>query len=110
MDKITNLAPRGLTEAEFCAWVGRAEPGDVLEYHYGFLAVDASAGPLSPAEQKVLRLLARRALWSSNRGLVHLVQQRRGPGSFRYLAIKRRRPRATMIAAAALVDCLVEAA
>ena len=110
MENNTRIALKGFTEAEFCAWVGDAEPGDTLEYHHGHLALDVSMGPLTAAEQKVLRRLARRAFWASKQGLVHLVQQRTGPGRFRYLAIKLSRPRATRIAAAALVDCLVGAA
>lgn len=95
-----------IDEAEFCAWVGRAEPGDILEYHRGHLAADLDAGQ-SPATKKALRALARRAYWASQRDLVHLVQRRVGPRRFSYLAIRRARPRAGRIAAAALVDALV---
>jgi len=109
MNTLASIALRGFTETEFCAWVGRAAPGDVLEYHQGFLALDTTSVRLTPAEQKVLRQLVRRTAWAAKQRLVHLVQQRRGPGIFSYLAIKRQRPRASKIAGAALVDCLVEA-
>ncbi|MCB1489269.1 MAG: hypothetical protein KDJ88_17660 [Bauldia sp.] len=89
-----NTAPR-LSDAEFCFWVGEALPGDTLEYHRGFIAVDVGSGNLSTPEQKALRKLVRSAAWASEAGLVHLVQRRRGPGDFSYLAVKRPRPRST---------------
>ena len=30
-----------ISEIQFCAWVAQAIPGDRLEYHRGYLAVDA---------------------------------------------------------------------
>ena len=35
--------PRPLTDIEFCAWIGQAMPGDRIEYHRGFLGIDATA-------------------------------------------------------------------
>ena len=35
-------APHPISEIEFCGWVGQAVPGDRLEYHRGFLVLDAS--------------------------------------------------------------------
>lgn len=29
-----------LREIEFCAWVAQAGPGEIFEYHRGFLAID----------------------------------------------------------------------
>ena len=89
----TSTTPPRLAEADFCSWVGRAAPGDIFEYHRGFLGIDVAPGTLPAAEQKALRHLARRALWASGEGLVHLVQRRVGPGEFAYLAIRRPRPR-----------------
>jgi hypothetical protein len=38
----TVLRPlRPLADIEFCAWIGQAAPGDRLEYHRGFLGIDA---------------------------------------------------------------------
>jgi len=85
--------PGRLTEADFCTWVGEALPGDTLEYHRGFLALDIAQGALTAPEQRVLRRLAGRAAWAADCRLVHLVQRRRGPGDFSYLAVKRPRPR-----------------
>ena len=36
----TTRASRRLSEMDFAGWVGAAAPGDRLEYHRGFLAVD----------------------------------------------------------------------
>ena len=46
---------------------------------------------LPAAQQKTLRLLARRAAWACEEGFVHLFQRRIGPGEFAYLVVKRRR-------------------
>ena len=35
--------PHASTEADFCGWVGRAAPGDIVEYHRGFLGIDIHA-------------------------------------------------------------------
>lgn len=32
-----------LTEIDLCGWIGQAAPGDILEYHRGFLALDTMA-------------------------------------------------------------------
>jgi hypothetical protein len=86
---------RRLTEIEFAAWVGAAAPGDRLEYHRGFLAVDIVAviSGLSEPERATLKQLAGRAWWASKQRLVHLVQERLGPGHFAYVAIARPKPK-----------------
>ena len=33
---------------QFCAWIAQASPGDALEYHRGFLALDASIDGQTP--------------------------------------------------------------
>ena len=96
------VIPR-LTALEFCAWVGDAAPGDRLEYHRGFLACD-----IAGSELKALRLLARRAAWTAERGLVHLVQCRRGPGYFSYLAIRRPLPRRPRCPGSTRADSVIE--
>jgi hypothetical protein len=80
-----------LTEVELCAWLAEAEPGEALEYHRGFLALDRAAGArrLPEAEQAELGRLADRAWWAAEQGLVHLVQRRRRDG-YRYLIVARR--------------------
>lgn len=84
-------AAQPLDELALCRWIGQAAPGDMLEYHRGFLALDTALFTLSAAEQKTLRLLARRAAWAAEHEFVHLVQRRLDPGLFGYLAIKRPR-------------------
>ncbi len=83
-----------LAEIEFCAWLGQASPGDTIEYHRGFLAMDASHhyATLPDKERRELGRLARRAWWAAERQLVHLVQRRHALNDFSYLAIARPRP------------------
>ena len=85
-------APR-LIEIELCAWVAQAEPGAVLEYHRGFLALDRTAfGRLGDTpSRRALALLGSRAHDLAERGLVHLVQLRHGPEDYSYFAIARPR-------------------
>ena len=89
---ITTIRPKApLTEIQFCAWVAQALPGDRLEYHRGFLVLDAFPGlsKLGDNERTELALLGKRAFWTEGQGLVHLVQERLGPDLFSYLAIAR---------------------
>ena len=83
-----------LSEEEFCDWLGMAFPGDRIEYHRGYLAVDQAAGRslLGDADRRQLSRLARRALIFAEEGRVHLVQRRHGDGDYSYLAIKARIP------------------
>lgn len=84
-----------LDAIQLCAWIAQASPGDTLEYHRGFLALDASIDgqtPKSDARHELGRV-ARRAWWAAEQGLVHLVQRRNGPDDFTYLAIARPRPK-----------------
>ena len=87
----TTYTKRALSEIEFCAWIGQAEPGARLEYHRGFLAHDtiAIASSLSDKDLAELRKLANRAFWAFEAGLVHLVQQRLATDRFSYIAIAR---------------------
>lgn len=86
------LAP---TDLEFCLWAGEALPGEQMTYHRGFLAIDAC--PQSTALEATARLrlngVAQTARWACEKGLVHLVQRRLGPGRFAYLALARPKPR-----------------
>lgn len=93
---MTAPSPPLIGEIEFLGWLGQAEPGDVLAYHRGFLAVDRFFSP-------DLRSLGNRALQATERGLVHLVQRRHGPEDFAYLAIARPKARSEAAELAALV-------
>lgn len=103
-------APLRLTEIELCAWIAQAEPGDVLEYHRGALAIDRLPvmSKLPKAECQRLHLLAERAFAAAEQRLVHLVQRRLGTDHFSYLAIARPKPARANAALAALL--LAEAA
>jgi hypothetical protein len=88
------VAPR-ISEFELRAWATQARPGDVLEYHRGFLAIDRTplGPPMSEEERSALARTGAIAMRLASEGGVHLVQRRLGPGSCSYLAIARRRPR-----------------
>lgn len=93
------------TELAFIAWINQAMPGDVLEYHRGFLAFDVSR--LCVPDRVELLKLAHRAMRGVGLGLVHLVQRRNGPNDFSYLAIARPKPKH---ASASLRSLLLEEA
>ena len=99
-----------LTEIELCGWIGQALPGDVLEYHRGFLALDVTAVALHipPKVREELARTAGRAMRACEQGLVHLVQRRNGKDDFSYLAIARPKPRKADVSLSALL--LAEAA
>lgn len=99
------IQPPRLTEIEFCAWLAQAAPGDRLEYHRGFLAVDTEKkiSLLRERDRQTLRDLRHRALVLFEQGLVHLVQERLGPGHFAYIAIARPRPEAAGVSLSALL-------
>ena len=82
-----------VSEIELCAWVAQAEPGAVLEYHRGYLALDRTAfGRFGDTPARgALGLLGSRAHDLAERGLVHLVQHRHGPEDYSYFAIARAR-------------------
>ena len=94
-------------EVSFCAWVAQAEPGDRLQYHRGFLAIDTFAlfSGRSDKERAELRKLADRSFCVAEAGLVHLVQQRIDTDQFAYIAIARPKPKH---AAASLSALLLE--
>jgi hypothetical protein len=94
-----------ISEIEFCGWLGQAIPGDHIEYHRGFLALDGMpmATRLGAKDRSELIRLGCRAMWAAEQGLAHLVQRRNGPDDFSYLAIARPRPKATPVSLSALL-------
>jgi len=58
----TPARPRPLSDIEFCAWIGQAMPGDRLEYHRGFLGIDAMA-VISTLPEPERRQLGPVAVW-----------------------------------------------
>lgn len=87
-----------LTEIELCAWLAQAEPGAILEYHRGYLALDRTAfGRFggTPA-RAALAHVGSRAHDLAERGLVHLVQLRHGADDYSYVAIARPRPKGAL--------------
>jgi hypothetical protein len=92
-----------MPEAKLCAWLGEALPGTVLKYHRGFLSldVDPHSGRMSDCDRAELRLVAKRARWAFEQGLVHLVQRRHGTHDYSYMLIMRPRSRAAPLPASA---------
>jgi hypothetical protein len=84
--------PQGLTptKPQFEAWLRQAAPGDRIAYYQGHLAVDRVRGSskLSEPARRELIAVANLALALANSAGIHLVQQRTGPGTFRYIAVK----------------------
>lgn len=66
-----DFMPR-LTDVDLCAWIAQSEPGDVLEYHRGALAIDRLPvmSRLPMAECERINRLAERAFappsWASS--------------------------------------------
>lgn len=98
-----------LTEIELCGWVGQAAPGDILEYHRGFLALDTmpQGTRLPERERAELARVARRAWWAAERGLIHLVQRRHQSDDYSYLAIARRKPKQASVSLSSLLPAEV---
>lgn len=91
MKSIAHIPLPVTNDLALIGWVDQAMPGDVLEYHRGFLAVDANQ--LCEPDRAGLLKLAHRAMRAAGLGLVHLVQRRNGPNDFSYLAIARPKPK-----------------
>ena len=96
--KITRTIILAMTSSEhrppismraFERWVASATRGEQIAYYHGFLILDRSPGSKLTAERRrQLARLADAALRAAGSGHVCLVQQRRGPFDFAYLAIK----------------------
>lgn len=89
----------GVSEIKFCSWLAQTAPGDAFEYHRGLLCLDRSGfgDTLKGKHSRALNLVAKRVYDLAERGLIHPVQRRIGPGVFVYLAIARPRPGRTPI-------------
>jgi hypothetical protein len=82
--------PRALSSAaEFHGWLARTDSCPWFEYHRGLLILDRSPeSNLSDADRRRLAKIANTVFQAAEQGQVHLVQRRRGPFDFSYLAIK----------------------
>ena len=91
----TKPTPLLTTEGALADWVGRAFPGDVLQYHRGFLAVDASPvlSRLPERDRSELSRIADCALAAAAEGFADLLQRSHGIDDYSYLIIARRRAR-----------------
>src|SRR5690554_3742641 len=60
-----------IDEIKFLAWVSQANPGDRIEYHRGFMALDTAAvmSRLPPDQQRSLSDLADAAFRAAMKGL-----------------------------------------
>ena len=86
-----------LDEVSFCAWAAQAAPGEALEYHRGFLALDRTPfGAMQREGRAEFIRMTVRARQLAERGLIHLVQRRLGSETFSYLAIARSGSRAAV--------------
>jgi hypothetical protein len=75
--------------AEFRGWLARTGSCPWFEYHRGLLVLDRSPeSKLSDADRRALAKIADAVFQAAEQGQVHLVQRRRGPFDFSYLAIK----------------------
>lgn len=94
-----------LTEIDLCGWVGQAAPGDILEYHRGFLTLDTmpQGRRLAERDRAELARVARRARWAADRGLIHLVQRRHRFDDYSYLAIARPKPKQASVSLSSLL-------
>ena len=79
-----------ISVAVLSGWLARAKPGERLEYHRGFLALDRIKGPSrEEAERLKLAAVAGYALALADRGKLHLLQERHGNGDYSYWAVAR---------------------
>jgi hypothetical protein len=78
------------TEEAFCAWLGRAQPGDRVGYYRGSLTTDRlrSLGAIEQNSRRV-SALASRAYALANQGRILLFQERHEDGDYTYWAVAR---------------------
>ena len=82
------------TLADLDNWFGVATAGDGFEYHRGILAMDRGVGSrLGEDDRKELGRVADAAMILAKSGRAHLVQRRRGPDDYTYIALAGTSPR-----------------
>lgn len=88
-------ASLSIREREFCSWLGKAEPGERVEYHKGLLATDRVRGMSSLGEKarRELCSLANRTQRLAEQGALILTQERHGEADYSYIAIKPQKPK-----------------
>jgi hypothetical protein len=93
MTAVSNSIALVAADVSLLAWLNQAGPGDVVEYHRGFLAFDRSyrSAALSEDDRIALCQMASLAMRLANRGLIDLVQRRIAHDCFSYLAMARSR-------------------
>jgi hypothetical protein len=93
MNAVSRSVTSQPTDIGLLAWLNQAEPGDAIEYHRGFLALDRShqSSALSEGDRQALCRLANLAMRLADQSLVHLVQRRIRPDCFSYIATARKR-------------------
>jgi len=98
--------PPAMDELLLSAWVAEAAPGDVIEYHRGFLGLDRTGHgrPMSMEDRAALSRMSNRAFDLAEQGLVHLIQRRLGPDAFSYLAVARPRRRNAPLSLASVLS------
>ncbi len=76
------------TLADLDSWFDVATAGDGFEYHRGFLAMDRRVGSrLGEDDRKELGRVADATMVMAKSGRAHLVQRRRGPDDYTYIAL-----------------------
>ena len=90
LSMVPQTIPTAPTAEDFCAWLGDAAPGDVFEYHQGFLTCnrEPEEGKSMTGEHVRIDLLGACVFSFAGHGMVHLVQRRLGCRQYSYLAIK----------------------
>lgn len=70
-------------------WLVAAEPGQVLTYHQGLLALDLDPRTrrMNATERSSLAAIAERLREEADRGTLHLLQRRLGREHFDYIAV-----------------------
>jgi hypothetical protein len=78
-----------ITEEAFCSWLGKAMPGDRIEYHRGHLLIDRSrkSGPFNEKDRRELAAVANRAFALAEEGRLCLIQRRLGEHDYSYQAV-----------------------
>jgi hypothetical protein len=98
--------PRELRSiAEFRGWLARTGVCPWFEYHRGHLIWDRSpSSDLTEDDRRTLATVADAVFRAAEQGQVHLVQLRKGPFEFSYLAIRAARSRNRRVVPGLAID------